>query len=126
MRTVIAALNRGAKDFTPSERVAIGLAVEAELGNRRGQRTDLAGGGLPQNFAQIFGTAYRSDQRFVTSGKVSGIRCPKLNQCADPVVSQSGTACRVDLIVRGLTPATAAIFSAVFSKGQGFWDSLPL
>ncbi|AGA90552.1 hypothetical protein Thimo_1781 [Thioflavicoccus mobilis 8321] len=29
------------KDFTPSERVAIGRAIEAELGNRQGQRTDL-------------------------------------------------------------------------------------
>ena len=44
---------RRLKSFTPSERVAIGLAVEAELGNRRGQRTDLAGGGLPQNFAEV-------------------------------------------------------------------------
>ena len=41
------------KSFTPSERVAIGLAVEAELGKRQGQRTDLAGGGLVQNFAQV-------------------------------------------------------------------------
>ena len=30
------------KDFTPLERVAIGKAVEAELGKRQGQRTDLA------------------------------------------------------------------------------------
>jgi len=29
------------KDFTPSERVAIGKAVEAEIGKRQGQRTDL-------------------------------------------------------------------------------------
>lgn len=29
------------KDFTASERVAIGKAIEAEIGNRRGQRTDL-------------------------------------------------------------------------------------
>lgn len=29
------------KDFTHSERVAIGAAIESELGNRRGQRTDL-------------------------------------------------------------------------------------
>lgn len=29
------------KDFTPSERVAIGRMIEAEIGNRRGQRTDL-------------------------------------------------------------------------------------
>jgi|DewCreStandDraft_4_1066084.scaffolds.fasta_scaffold112554_1 ParB family chromosome partitioning protein len=29
------------KDFTPSERVAIGRAIEAEIGKRQGQRTDL-------------------------------------------------------------------------------------
>lgn len=49
------------KDFTPSERVAIGLAMEEALGNRRGQRTDLRSQGqgelldleLPQNFAEV-------------------------------------------------------------------------
>lgn len=44
------------KDFTHSERVAIGQAVEAELGKRQGQRTDLASeqhGELVQNFAQV-------------------------------------------------------------------------
>jgi hypothetical protein len=38
------------KDFTASERVAIGKAIEEVIGNRRGQRTDLQ---LPQNFAEI-------------------------------------------------------------------------
>lgn len=33
--------NEFRKDFTASERVAIGLALEEELGNRRGQRTDI-------------------------------------------------------------------------------------
>ena len=42
-----------------SERVAIGLAVEAELGNRQGRRTDLAGAGLPQNFAEVAGKETR-------------------------------------------------------------------
>lgn len=41
------------KDFTPSERVAIGLAVEAELGKRRGQRTDLVGGELSVNLPEV-------------------------------------------------------------------------
>lgn len=47
------------KDFTVSERVEIGKAVEAELGKRQGQRTDLGNdpGGLleelPQNFAEV-------------------------------------------------------------------------
>jgi ParB-like chromosome segregation protein Spo0J len=38
------------KDFTPSERVAIGKALEAELGDRRGQRTDVE---LRENFPEV-------------------------------------------------------------------------
>ncbi|GIU75780.1 MAG: hypothetical protein KatS3mg004_2867 [Bryobacteraceae bacterium] len=38
------------KDFTPSERVAIGKAIEAEIGNRQGQRSDR---GLPLNCAEV-------------------------------------------------------------------------
>jgi len=38
------------KDFTPSERVAIGRAIEAEIGKRQGQRTDK---GLPVNCAEV-------------------------------------------------------------------------
>ena len=49
------------KDFTPLERVAIGEAVEAELGKRQGQRTDLASEGqggllqLPPNLEEVKG-----------------------------------------------------------------------
>jgi ParB-like chromosome segregation protein Spo0J len=42
--------NEMRKDFTPSERVAIAAAIEAELGNRRGQRTDKA---LPANGPEV-------------------------------------------------------------------------
>ena len=38
------------KDFTPSERVAIGKALETELGDRQGKRTDME---LPQNIAEV-------------------------------------------------------------------------
>jgi hypothetical protein len=38
------------KNFTPSERVAIGRAIEAEIGKRQGQRTDK---GLPVNCAEV-------------------------------------------------------------------------
>jgi hypothetical protein len=38
------------KNFTPSERVAIGKAIEAEIGKRQGQRTDK---GLPVNCAEV-------------------------------------------------------------------------
>ena len=38
------------KDFTPSERVAIAKALEAEIGKRQGQRTDKE---LPPNLAEV-------------------------------------------------------------------------
>jgi ParB-like chromosome segregation protein Spo0J len=38
------------KDFTPSERVAIGKAIEAAIGKRQGQRTDI---GLVENPPQV-------------------------------------------------------------------------
>ena len=49
------------KDFTASERVAIAQAIEAEIGNRQGQRTDLkasdhgdsAGDELRKNFSEV-------------------------------------------------------------------------
>jgi N6-adenosine-specific RNA methylase IME4/ParB-like chromosome segregation protein Spo0J len=55
------------KDFTASERVEIGKAIEAELGNRQGQRTDLANAGqgslladeLRKNFCEV---TKRTDQ----------------------------------------------------------------
>src|SRR6516162_5167834 len=42
--------NEVRKDFTPSERVAIARAIERQIGNRHGQRTDKE---LVQNFAQV-------------------------------------------------------------------------
>ena len=42
--------NEVRKDFTQSERVAIGKAVEFELGNRQGQRTDRE---LPENIPEV-------------------------------------------------------------------------
>jgi len=42
--------NEMRKDFTPSERVAIGKAIETAFGNRAGQRTDL---GPPPNGAEV-------------------------------------------------------------------------
>lgn len=45
------------KDFTDSERVAIGRAIEESLGNRQGQRTDLQ---PRQNFGEV--NAKRTDE----------------------------------------------------------------
>jgi ParB family chromosome partitioning protein len=47
---VQSAENELRKDFTPSERAAIGNAIEAGIGNRQGQRTDIE---LPQNIAEV-------------------------------------------------------------------------
>ncbi len=44
------------KGFTASERVSIGEAIKAEIGNRQGQRTDkVTAGELPQNFGEVKG-----------------------------------------------------------------------
>ena len=48
-----------AKDFTPSERVAIGLAVEAELSNRRGSNQYQVKGELPVNSPEAAGKETR-------------------------------------------------------------------
>ncbi|MCZ2150863.1 MAG: ParB/RepB/Spo0J family partition protein [Bryobacterales bacterium] len=42
--------NEVRKDFTPSERTAIGKAIEAGIGNRQGRRTDME---LPENFPEV-------------------------------------------------------------------------
>jgi N6-adenosine-specific RNA methylase IME4 len=49
--------NRIRKAFTPSERVAIGRALESQLGERQGKRADL--GKLPQKFAEVAGRETR-------------------------------------------------------------------
>ena len=56
--------NEFRKDFTVSERVEIGRALEAELGQRQGQRTDLP---LPENFPEV----RKGDTRDIAS-KASG------------------------------------------------------
>jgi ParB family transcriptional regulator, chromosome partitioning protein len=48
--------NELAKAFTVSERVAIATAIEEEIGNRQGQRTDK----LPQKFAEVVGQETRA------------------------------------------------------------------
>ncbi len=49
------------KDFTPSERVAIGKALEAEAGDRRGKRTDLQ---IPEHLPALAPTS--SSRQLVT------------------------------------------------------------
>ena len=40
-------------DLTPSEKVALAKRIEEALGNRQGQRTDIKGAELPQNFGEV-------------------------------------------------------------------------
>lgn len=45
--------NEMRKDFTKSERVAIAAALEREMGNRQGQRTDLKNDKLPKPVSEV-------------------------------------------------------------------------
>jgi ParB family chromosome partitioning protein len=83
--------NEVRKDFTPSERVAIGKAIEDELGNRRGQRTDLKAEGqgelieeLPQNFGEV-----KRGETSKVAAKKAGFGNPETYRQAKTVVSQA-------------------------------------
>lgn len=54
------------KDFTVSERVAIGKAIEERLGSRRGQRTDKQ---LPANLPEVQGEQLRENFPQVAKGQ---------------------------------------------------------
>lgn len=80
------------KDFTPSERVAIAKAIEDEIGNRRGQRTDLKseeqggmlGGGLPQNFGEV-----KRGETAEVAAKKAGFGNPETYRQAKTVIEQA-------------------------------------
>lgn len=72
--------NEFRKDFTPSERVAIGEAIEAELGNRQGKRTDLE---LRENFPEVSEGRNRD-----IAAKASGFGNGKTYEQAKKVVEQ--------------------------------------
>jgi len=73
--------NEVRKDFTVSERVEIAKAVEAELGNRRGQRTDLE---LVVNCPQVQGEKTRD-----IAAKKSGFGSSKTYERAKKVVDNA-------------------------------------
>jgi ParB-like chromosome segregation protein Spo0J len=79
------------KEFTPSERVAIGKALEAEIGNRSGQRTDLQ---PPPNWAEVTHGAetreiaaqkagFESDQTYERAKQVVDQGVPELVEAMD-------------------------------------------
>mgnify|MGYP007086283793 CR=1 FL=1 len=87
------------KDFTVSERVEIGKAVEAELGKRQGQRTDLASEGqgglleLPGNCPEFESgetreiaarkAGFGSDRTYLRAKAVAHHATPELAQAMD-------------------------------------------
>lgn len=70
------------KDFTPSERVAIGKAIEAEIGSRQGLRTDQ---GLVGNCAQV---ASGVKTREIAAAK-AGFDSPRTYERAKKVVEKA-------------------------------------
>jgi len=70
------------KDFTPSERVAIGKTIEAEIGSRQGLRTDQ---GLVGNCAQV---GSRVKTREIAAAK-AGFDSPRTYERAKKVVEKA-------------------------------------
>jgi hypothetical protein len=74
------------KDFTPSERVAIARAVERQVGNRRGQRTDQLRGKIPEvapgkrtREAAAERAGFGNDKTYRQAAKVVANGTPRLN-----------------------------------------------
>ena len=87
------------KDFTVSERVAIGKALEEQVGNRQGQRTDLE---LVQNSAQVAGEKTRE-----LAAKQAGFGSHYTYDQAKKVV-ETGAPELVDAMDRGDVSVSAA------------------
>jgi ParB family chromosome partitioning protein len=88
------------KNFTPSERVAIGKALEAGLGNRQGQRTDKE---LPVNCPEVA----RGVETREIAAKRSGFDSAKTYERAKKVVEQA-----VEEVVAQMDAGQLAISSA--------------
>jgi len=88
------------KNFTPSERVAIGKAIEAVLGNRQGQRTDRV---PPRNCAEV---APGQETREVAAQK-AGFRSKDTYERAKTAVD-AGTPELIDAMDSGAVSITAA------------------
>ena len=89
--------------FKPSERVAIGLAVEAALGKRQGQRTDLASAELSVNLPEV-----QKGKTTEIAADKAGFGSDKTYRDAKTVVQNAG-ADLVDAMDRGqIAISTAA------------------
>jgi ParB family chromosome partitioning protein len=98
--------NEVRKDFTPSERVAIGQAIEAEIGKRQGQRTDR---GLPRNCAEV---ASGLETRQIAAAK-AGFDSPRTYERAKKVVEKA-----VDEVVAQMDAGELSISAAAVIAEQ--------
>lgn len=94
------------KDFTTSERVAIGKAIEAEIGKRQGQRTDLE---LPENLPEVQPGA---ETREIAAEK-AGFGNARTYQQAKKVVEKA-----VDEVVAQMDAGELSISAAAVIAGQ--------
>jgi hypothetical protein len=98
--------NEVRKDFTPSERVSIGRAIEAEIGKRQGQRTDR---GLPRNCAEV---ASGLETRQIAAAK-AGFDSPRTYERAKKVVEKA-----VDEVVAQMDAGELSISAAAVIAEQ--------
>ena len=97
------------KDFTPSERVEIGRALEGELGQRKGQRTDLQ---RPENFPEV----NKGDTRDLAA-KAAGFGNGKTYKQAKAVVD-SGSPELIEAMDAGRASVSAAAVVASLPKEE--------
>ena len=89
----------------------IGKAVEAELGKRQGQRTDLVNEGQESLLGEL-----SVNLPEVPKGKTTELAAEKAGFGSDKTYRDAKTVTE---------KAAPELVSAVFCWGQGFWDSLP-
>ncbi len=92
------------KDFTPSERVAIGKAIEAEIGSRQGQRTDQE---LVGNCAQV---ATGVKTREIAAAK-AGFDSPRTYERAKKVVEKAVDEVLAQMDAGDLSISAAAVIA---------------
>ena len=92
------------KDFTPSERVAIGKAIEAEIGSRQGLRTDQ---GLVGNCAQVVSGV---KTREIAAAK-AGFDSPRTYERAKKVVEKAVDEVLAQMDAGDLSISAAAVIA---------------
>ena len=114
--------NEVRKDFTVSERVAIGQAIEERIGNRRGQRTDLKAEEeddeeLRQNFAEVVDTPAAGQRTDTTAAEAAGFGNRETYRQAKAVVV-NGTPELIEAMDMGKVSISAAAQVAKLPKPE--------